>query len=55
MADVFISYSKAYAEAAEELARDLQAKGFSVWWDTSLAAGDRFADTICESLRKRMR
>src|SRR5262249_48341788 len=30
----------------EELARDLEADGFSVWWDTSLLPADDFRDEI---------
>jgi hypothetical protein len=50
MADIFISYSKAHREDTEQLAQYLEAKGYTVWWDTSLVAGDRFADTILSEL-----
>lgn len=46
MADVFISYSKADVASAKALADDLTAKGFSVWWDFALYAGDDFHETI---------
>ncbi|MEQ1714096.1 MAG: toll/interleukin-1 receptor domain-containing protein [Hyphomicrobium sp.] len=39
MADIFISYSKNDHAEARLLAAFLEAQGYSVWWDTSLAAG----------------
>jgi hypothetical protein len=50
MADVFISYSKASRTETEQLATELQGKGFSVWWDASLVAGDNFGDVILSEL-----
>ncbi len=50
MADIFISYSKAHPIPTEELAADLQAQGFSVWWDTSLVSGDSFREVILTEL-----
>jgi TolB-like protein/Tfp pilus assembly protein PilF len=50
MADIFISYSKASAAETERLAQELQAKGFTVWYDTSLIPGDRFRDVIMSEL-----
>lgn len=50
MADIFISYSKAKREVTEHLARDLEAAGYSVWWDTSLAAGERFQQVILQRI-----
>jgi hypothetical protein len=44
MADIFISYSKESRSETERLARELQAKGFTVWWDTRLVAGESFRD-----------
>ena len=46
MADVFLSYSKSRRELTESLARDLEAKGYSVWWDTSLLPTDNFRREI---------
>src|ERR1700726_4052170 len=50
MADVFISYSKASAAQTERLAQELQAKGFTVWYDTSLVPGDSFREVIMSEL-----
>jgi hypothetical protein len=46
MADIFISYAKKHARLTEELARDLEAEGFTTWWDTSLLPGDEFPEQI---------
>jgi hypothetical protein len=51
MADIFISYSKTERELTVELARDLEAKGYSVWWDTSLFTGDEFPRAILNEIR----
>jgi hypothetical protein len=50
VADVFISYSQKTPEAAAALAESLKAKGYDVWWDMRLNAGDRFDDVIREQL-----
>jgi hypothetical protein len=50
MADIFISYSKGFAAQTEQLVQELQAKGFSVWYDTSLVPGDSFRDVIMSEL-----
>jgi TIR domain len=52
MADIFVSYSSKDADIANALASDLQAGGFSVWWDTSLIAGEKFPDVIARELDK---
>jgi hypothetical protein len=46
MADIFISYSKARRAATETLAEELQAQGFSVWWDADLVPGERYQEVI---------
>ncbi len=46
MADVFISYSKRDRADAQSLADDLKVRGFDVWWDFELYAGDDFHDMI---------
>lgn len=51
MADVFISYSKSHAELTRALAKDLEAKGLSVWWDTDMVPGERFRQRILEEIK----
>jgi hypothetical protein len=50
MADVFLSYSKGRRGLTEALAQDLEAEGFSVWWDMSLLPVDNFRDEIDRQL-----
>ena len=50
MADVFISYSKSHANLTIDLAKDLEANGLTVWWDTDLLAGESFRNRIVEEL-----
>ncbi len=50
MADIFISYAKADRDLAAKLSAVLEAEGWSVWWDTSLASGDSYRDEIMKQL-----
>jgi TIR domain len=50
MADIFISYAKAQAADAAELARELGGLGYDVWWDTSLLPTGTFAEEIDRQL-----
>jgi TIR domain-containing protein len=50
MADIFISYSKIDHALASNLSAFLQAEGWSVWWDKSLAAADLYRDEIIKQL-----
>src|SRR5215831_11454979 len=50
MADIFISYSKQSKAEAEQLAKELKSKGYTVWWDTGLVPGDSFGDVILSEL-----
>ncbi len=50
MADVFLSYASEDRDRVRPLAEALQARGFSVWWDRSLAAGDDFSAVIQREL-----
>jgi hypothetical protein len=52
MADIFISYSKASVDLTRALATELEAKGFSVWWDAGLVPGESFSDVIITELDK---
>jgi hypothetical protein len=51
VADIFLSYAQADADRAKRIAAALSAKGWSVWWDVSLVAGDRYRSKIAEQLR----
>src|SRR5262245_19566762 len=50
MADIFISYSKADHALALKLSAFLEAEGWTVWWDKSLAAADLYRDEIMKQL-----
>jgi len=50
MPDIFISYSKADHALALKLSAFLEAEGWSVWWDKSLAAADLYRDEIMKQL-----
>jgi len=50
VADVFISYSKAEAEATRALAKDLEREGYTVWWDASIVPGEKFEEVILKEL-----
>lgn len=50
MADVFISYSSKDRALAEALARDIEAAGWSVWWDPAIRAGENYRDVIVREL-----
>ncbi|MEJ0059945.1 MAG: TIR domain-containing protein [Terricaulis sp.] len=51
MADIFISYSSEDRNRVRPLAEALQARGFDIWWDRSLAAGQDYASVIDRELR----
>jgi len=46
MADVFLSYSRLDRPVAEAISRALESRGWSVWWDRKIGAGDSFDKTI---------
>jgi hypothetical protein len=50
MADIFISYSTDDRAAAARLAEFLQERGYSVWWDREIAAGQQFYGEIAGAL-----
>jgi WD40 repeat protein len=52
VADIFISYSKSRRTETINLAADLEARGFTVWWDTEITPGETFRDAIREELAK---
>ncbi len=51
MAAVFISYKKEDRAWAAKLGAALSAAGYTASWDTRLAAGDTWNETVCTELR----
>jgi tetratricopeptide (TPR) repeat protein len=51
MADIFISYASEDRARVRPLAEALQERGFNIWWDRSLAAGQDYTATIERELR----
>jgi tetratricopeptide (TPR) repeat protein len=51
MADIFLSYASEDRDRVRSLAEALIARGFNVWWDRALAAGQDYAATIERELR----
>jgi tetratricopeptide (TPR) repeat protein len=50
-AQIFLSYAREDIRKAERLAACLEAAGHSVWWDTQIQGGARFASAIDSALR----
>ena len=50
MSDIFVSYKAEDRRRVEPLVRALEADGFSVWWDTQIAAGAEWREDIQEHL-----
>ena len=50
MPDVFLSYAREDRERARQLAEALQDRGWSVWWDRKIVAGEKFDRTIEQQL-----
>src|SRR5262249_17012490 len=46
MADIFISYANEDRDTARKLAAELEARGWSVWWDRKIQAGQSFDQVI---------
>src|SRR5579863_5300141 len=51
MADVFVSYSRSDKSRVAPLVAAIQAKGWSVWWDPAIDAGQQFDDQIDTELQ----
>jgi tetratricopeptide (TPR) repeat protein len=51
MTDVFISYASQDRDRVKPLAEALKSRGFNVWWDRSLAAGQDYAQIIERELK----
>jgi formylglycine-generating enzyme required for sulfatase activity len=52
MSDIFISYAREDRPRAEAVAKALQDRGWSVWWDRDLLAGDTIRRVIREQIDK---
>jgi hypothetical protein len=50
--DIFISYKREEQAKAKCLADALSRKGWNVWWDPKLRAGERYNDVIEQALKK---
>src|SRR5215510_8020899 len=50
MDQVFISYASLDRDRAKRLATVMQAKGYRVWWDREIAAGQTFDEVIERAL-----
>jgi serine/threonine-protein kinase len=50
MSDIFVSYKAEDRRRVEPLVRALEADGFTVWWDTQIAAGAEWREDIQEHL-----
>jgi hypothetical protein len=48
--DIFISYASADRDEAARLAAFLQDKGYSIWWDRELEAGQQFDEKLDQAL-----
>jgi adenylate cyclase len=46
MADIFVSYARSDKARVAPLVAAIKSKGWSVWWDPSIAAGQQFDDQI---------
>ena len=51
MGEIFISYKREEEDLARRLADALVSRGWTVWWDPKLRAGDSFDDVIQEAIK----
>jgi TIR domain len=52
MSDIFISYKREDQTTARHLANALEGEGWTVWWDPTPRAGERFNDVIEKVLKE---
>jgi adenylate cyclase len=52
MADVFVSYARSDKARVAPIVAALEAKGWSVWWDPAIDAGQQFDDQIETALKE---
>jgi adenylate cyclase len=50
-ADIFLSYNREDQSVARRFAEAFEAEGFSVWWDTTLRAGEAYDEVTETALR----
>lgn len=50
MSDIFLSYKSEDKKKAQKIAKALEQKGYSVWWDRVIPPGRTFDDVIEENL-----
>jgi hypothetical protein len=50
MSDIFISYAREDRPRAQQLAEAIANKGWEVWWDYSIAAGESFREVVEQKL-----
>jgi formylglycine-generating enzyme required for sulfatase activity len=50
MADIFLSYARVDVAVARRLAEALEKRGWSVWWDVEIRAGEEFGEVILREL-----
>jgi hypothetical protein len=50
--DVFLSYKREEKEIAQQIAEYLTTKGYEIWWDAALLAGEDFARVVHTEVRK---
>ena len=51
MADVFVSYARSDKAIVAPLVAAIEARGWSVWWDPEIDAGQQFDDQIEAELK----
>jgi formylglycine-generating enzyme required for sulfatase activity len=52
MADIFLSYAREDRDVARRVAHHLESRGWTVFWDARLRAGQDFAEILLQQLRQ---